>query len=100
MVIHATDLLFNIFQRTSPALFTASPGPKCVGFRGIPGGNVNTVGDVPKGNLLFRPAWKQTRKEMAAHLAMNATDCIHRATAAESEIGHVERLGLVVRILA
>ena len=54
----------------------------------------------PTGTSLFGPAREERREDPPADLAVQATDAVDRAAAADRQVGHVERLRRVVWILA
>ena len=51
------------------------------------------------GNFVHRPVRKQRLQKLPADLPMQATHAIHRAAAANGQIGHVETFRCVVGIL-
>ncbi len=61
---------------------------------------MDSVGDVPDGNFVLWPVRKERFKELSAYFSMQATHAIHGSASTNGEIGHVETLGRVVRILA
>src|ERR1700693_73724 len=66
----AANLLFQILGGSQPALLAAAFCPKGVGFGGVPGGHVDSVGDVSDGDFVRGPARKQRQKEAPADAAV------------------------------
>ena len=96
----AANVLLQSFRRPQPAVLAAGLRPKLVGRRRVPGGHVDAVGDVADRHFVLRPARKERRKDVPAHLPVQAAHAVDRAAAANRQIGHVERLRRVVRVLA
>ena len=61
---------------------------------------MDAVGHVPDRHFVLWPVRKERLKEMPADFPMQAAYAIHRAAAANRQIGHVERFRRVVRVLA
>ena len=61
---------------------------------------MDSVGDVPYGNFVLWPVREERLKEVSAYFSMQATHSIHGSASTNGEIGHVETLGRVIRILA
>ena len=59
---------------------------------------MHTVGYVSDRHFIHRPARKEPLKEVPADFPMQAADAIHRAAAADCQIGHVETLRQVARV--
>ena len=96
----AADVVLQVFHRPQPAVFSAGFRPKLVRRRRVPARHVDAVGDVSDRHFVRRPARKERLEEMAADFAMQTADAIDRAAAADGQIGHVESLRRVVRVLA
>ena len=96
----AANVLLQGFRRPQPAVFSTGLRPKIVGCRRVPGRHVNSVGHVSDGHFVRRPVRKERLKEVPADFPMQAAHAIHRPAAADGQIGHVETLRRVVRILA
>ena len=80
--------------------FATGLRPKIVGRRRVPGRHVDSVGHMSDGHFVLRPARKERLEEVPAHLPVQATHAIDRPAPADCQIGHVETLRRVVRILA
>jgi hypothetical protein len=61
---------------------------------------MDPVGNMSDWHFLFRPTRKERRKDASAHVSVQAADAIDRPAASDSQVGHVEELRRVVRILA
>ena len=61
---------------------------------------MDSVGDVSDGDFVFRPAREQRLKKAPADLAVQTAYTIHRPAPANRQIGHVEWLRRVGRVLA
>ncbi len=61
---------------------------------------MDTVGHVSHRHLYFGPSGKEDLEEAAADAAVEAADSVGCATAAQREIRHIERLGVVAWIHA
>ena len=96
----AANVLLQGFRRPQPAILAAGLRPQIVGRRRVPGRHVDAVGHVSDRHLVRRPARKERRKEMPAHLSVQAAHAIDRPASADRQIGHVEVLRRVVRVLA
>ena len=97
---HMANILRHGFHCPQPTIFAACLRPKPVGRRGVPGRHMNAVGHVADRHLVRRPARKQRRKKLPAHLPVQAADAIHPAASTNCQIGHIEILCRVVRVLA
>ena len=96
----AANVLLQVFRRPQPAVFSTGFRPEIVGCRRVPGRHVDSVGHVSDGHFVLRPVRKKRLKEVPADFPMQATHAIHRPAPADCQIGHVESLRRVVRILA
>ena len=61
---------------------------------------MHSVGDVSDGHFVLWPVGKERLKEVSANFSMQATHAIHGSASTNGEIGHVETLRRVIRILA
>lgn len=96
---HATEVALDGIHGAAPAVGAAGFGPERVSLCGVPRGDVHPVGHVTHRNLRLGPAGEEAPEEPAAHLAVQAAHPVDRAAAPEGEVGHVERLVRVVRVL-
>jgi hypothetical protein len=83
-----------------PAVLAAGFGPELVGRGRIPGGHVDSVGDVPDRALRLPASAGTAAEEAPAHLAVQAAHAVHRPAPAHRQVGHVEILRRVVRVPA
>ena len=97
---HPAEVGLERGREAQPAAFAAGVGPELIGGGGIPGGHVHAVGHVSDGHFVLRPPREQGRKQMPAHAAVEAADAVDGAAAAHGEVGEIERLRVVVGILA
>ena len=96
----APNVLLQVFRRPQPAVFSAAGRPKIVGGGRVPTGHVHSVSHVSDGHFVRWPAREERFKELPADFPMQAAYAIHRPAPPDGEIGHVEALRRVVRILA
>ncbi len=96
----AANVLLQGFRRPQPAVLSTGFRPKIVGRRRVPGRHVDSVGHVSDRHFVLRPVRKERLKEVPAHLPVQATHAIDRPAPADCQIGHVETLRRVVRVLA
>ena len=96
----AANVLLQGFRRPQPAVLSTGFRPKIVGRGRVPGRHVDSVGHVSDRDFVLRPARKERPKEVPAHLPVQAAHAIHRPAPADGQIGHVESLRRVVRVLA
>ena len=59
---NTANVLLQRFRRPQPAVLSAGLRPKIVGRRRVPSRHVDTVGDVPDGHFVLRPARKKGAK--------------------------------------
>src|ERR1039458_5470606 len=59
---------FQRLRRPQPAVLPTGLHPKSVGGSRVPGGHVDSVGDVSDRDFILRPTRKQWQKEAPAHL--------------------------------
>ena len=96
----APNVLLQVFRRPQPTLLSTGSGPKIVGRSRVPGWHMDSVGHVSDGHFVLGPVRKERLKEVPADFPMQATYAIHRPAPPDCQIGHVETLRRVVRILA
>ena len=84
---------------SAPALGTARLRPQRIRLCRVPGGSVHAVRHVSHRELERWPARKQALEYAAAHDAVQSAHAVDDGASADGEIGHVERLVCVVRIL-
>ena len=96
----AANVLLQGFRRPQPAILSTGFRPKIVGRGRVPGRHVDSVGHVSDRHFVLRPVRKERLKEVPAHLPVQATHAIDRPAPADRQIGHVETLRRVVRVLA
>ena len=96
----AANVLLQGFRRPQPAVLSTGFRPKIVGRGRVPGRHVDSVGHVSDGHFVLRPVRKERLKEVPADLPVQATHAIDRPAPADRQIGHVETLRRVVRVLA
>jgi hypothetical protein len=96
-------------RRMSCSRFPSSPAsglchrpfrPEIVGCRRVPGRHVDSVGHMSDRHFVLRPVREKRLKEVPADFPVQATHAIHRPAPADCQIGHVETLRRVVRVLA
>ena len=61
---------------------------------------MHAVGDLSDRHLIRRPVREERPEQLPADLAMQLAHAVDRATAANRQIGHVEGLRRIVRVLA
>ena len=96
----AANVMLQVFCRPQPAVFSTGFGPEVVGCGRVPAWHVNPVGHVPDGHFVRRPAGEQGLKEASADLPVQPAHAVHCPAPPDCQIGHVERLGRVSRVLA
>ena len=96
----AANVLFEVFCRPQPAVLATGFRPKRIGRGRVPGWHVDSVRHMSDRHLLLRPVRKERLEEMPANFSMQATHAIYRPAAVDRQIGHIETLRRVVRILA
>ena len=90
----------KVLRCPQPTLLTTGCRPQIVGRSRVPGRHMDSVGHVADGDFFLGPARKQRPKEVPADFPMQATHPIDRSAAPDCQVGHVESLRRVVRILA
>ena len=99
-VADAGNPLLEAARAVQPTIFTTGLRPQVVGRCRIPSWHVDSIGDVPDRHFILRPMRKQRPEQPPAHLPVQATHAIDGAAPADGQIGHVEILRHVARILA
>ena len=98
VVAHLTDAPRDVLHRPPPAFLAAGRLPEPISFGRIPRRHVDAVRDVPDGHLGRRPSRKERLHDSTADGAMQPADAVDRTAAANRQVGHVERLRLVIAI--
>ena len=96
----AANVLLQGFRRPQPAVLSTGFRPKIIGRGRVPARHVDSVGHVSDGHFVRGPVRKERLKEMPADFPVQATHAIDRPAPADRQIGHVETLRRVVRVLA
>ena len=96
----AANVLLQVFGRVQPAAFSAGFRPEIVGCCRVPSRHMHSVGHVPDGHFVLWPVGEKRLKEVSADFPMQATHTIYRPAPPDCQIGHVESLRRVVRVLA
>ena len=99
-IAEAANVLLQGFRRPQPAAFPTAFRPKIIGRGRVPGRHVHSVSDMSDRHFVGWPVGKKRLKEVPADYAMQTAHPIHRPAAADCQIGHVETLRRVARILA
>src|ERR1019366_7627025 len=74
--------------------------PEIVGCRRVPCRHMNSIRYMTNGHFVRWPVFEEWFKKMSADFSMQATHTIHRPTPTDGQIGHVETLRRIVRILS
>src|SRR5258708_14830795 len=99
-VVNALNALPNL--RLAAALVPPGaemPVIKAKHLRSKPGGNVDPIGDVADGNVVFRFSPKQSRPHRAGYLAMQRGDCVCALRQSEGKHGHAKQFVGIIGIL-
>ena len=94
------NVLLQGFRRPQPAVLSTGFRPEIIGRGRVPGRHVDSIGHVSDGHFVRRPVGKKRLKEAPADFPVQATHAIDGPAPADRQIGHVEALRRVVRVLA
>ena len=94
------NVLLQGLRRPQPAVLSTRFSPEIIGRCRVPTRHVDAVGDVSDRYFVLRPVGKERLEDVPAHLPVQAADAVDRAAPADGQVGHIETLRRVVRVLA